>query len=149
MNRYLFLFISLLIGFSSCEVNTLSNGVLDGYWHLITLDSINGAPAVDMIPEKIYWSVQARMLETRSSTGLIPAVSYRFIHKDDSLLMCEPTFPSWFAITASKNDESVTDVAIVQPYGINNLQESFHILRLDDDEMILESQLLRLYFERY
>lgn len=150
MTRYLLFFFSLIFVFSACEVNTLSNGVLDGYWHLTRLDSIGSQQSVDMIPKRVFWSVQARMMETRSATGDLEPISYRFEQKDDSLLLSEPTYPTWYATTnLRKDDEPVTDVSCLQPFGINALKDRFRIVRLRNDEMILENQLLRLYFDRY
>jgi hypothetical protein len=48
-----------------------------------------------------------------------------------------------------ETDEPISDVELLKPFGIFNLEEVFSIEELNDDVMVLASDTLRLHFRRY
>jgi hypothetical protein len=48
-----------------------------------------------------------------------------------------------------ETDEPIDDVEMLKPYGIYDLEEVFSIEELNDDNMVLFNDELRLHFRRY
>ena len=47
------------------------------------------------------------------------------------------------------SDIKLKDPKRIRKFGVNNLEEKFKIVNLNSSKMVLESQLLRLYFRKY
>lgn len=149
MKRYfLFSILGVICMFSACEMHHSDNGRLDGFWQLASVDTIGGHSA-DMRQNRVFWCIQGDMLQIRYMDGILydygqGVVSFQFELTDKTLTVLNP-----IVCDRIYSDSILTDLKIVNPYGINNLKESFQILRLDGSAMTLESAKLRLYFQRY
>ena len=71
-------------------------------------------------------------------------IYFRFELKEDKLRVYEPV-----ADRRIVSDSIVTDVETVRFYGLNSLDETFHVLQLEETKMTLENERLRLYFRKY
>jgi len=133
------LFCTVLV---SCELETSSNGDLDGLWQLKSTDSLYTGNSADMKSQQIFWSVQCDLLQV-TKIGQIE-ILFRFQNTGDSLLLSSP-----YTKDRETDDTQITDVSILQPMGINSLDEHFKIVELSGSTMTLESPTLRLYFRKY
>lgn len=128
----------------SCEIQTSSNGNLDGFWQLRSLDTLATGCSTDMRGSGIYWAVQKRLLEVQDKKGMNACVFFRFSHTGDSLLLYEP-----YIDDRMSSDTKVEDVELLRPFGVNSLDEGFHVEMLDGGSMVLRSDKVRLWFRKY
>ena len=128
------------------DFHTSGNGALDGFWQLVQADTLEKGASGDLRPSKIFWSVQADLLELQDLKGDIPShhVFFRFELKDGSLRLWNPVYDSRVI-----SDSIITDVNTVAFYGICGLKDTLKVLRLDDERMTLENRRLRFHFRKY
>lgn len=144
MKKFLFVFsiVSALM-FSSCEIETSKNGDLDGFWHLVGVDTLSTSGHLDMSEKAVSWAFQARLLQMR---GTGQELYMRFVHEDNRLTLSSPHLKD-----RERGDPEVDDAYMhfLYPYGVNAKEESFSVLRLNDDEMVLRSATLQLHFNKH
>ena len=144
MKRILLAFPLLsLLSLGSCDLEMSDNGKLDGYWQLARIDTIGGG-GCDMVSSRIFWSVQLHLLQLSDHSGKNSTYLLRFNQSDTYLRVYEP-----YLSARNEGDQPLTDAAVLQPYGIQSLDETFEIVRLDNNSLELESSLLVLTFNRY
>ncbi len=145
--RRIILALSLLglLSFASCDLEMSDNGELDGFWQLARIDTIGGGSS-DMVPTRLFWSVQLHLLELSDHGSGHNNKTYllRFDQDGSHLRVYDP-----YQSARNEGDKPVADAAVLQPYGIQSLDETFEILRLDGDKLQLRSSLLQLEFNRY
>ena len=132
-----------LLSFSSCDLEMSDNGKLDGYWQLARIDTIDGG-GCDMVPSRIFWSVQLHLLQLSDHSGRNSTYLLRFEQSDNHLRVYDP-----YLSARNEGDKPLDDAAVLQPYGIQSLDELFVIEGLDNKNLTLKSSLLRLQFNRY
>lgn len=140
MKKYI-LFILICVTNMSCEFYTSGNGDLDGFWQLRLLDSLKTGKSVDMRESGVYWGVQTDLLETSTRNIM---VLFRFNLVGDSLFLREP-----YINNRDVSDMLVTDATLLAPMGVNHINEGFRVIELNGRTMMLQSDLLRLYFRKY
>ena len=64
---FLLLIVSLPLLFS-CTLETSDNGDLDGYWHLVAVDTLTNSVTTDMSKQKLFWAFQKDLLQLLGST---------------------------------------------------------------------------------
>ncbi|MBR5069579.1 MAG: lipocalin-like domain-containing protein [Bacteroidales bacterium] len=144
MKRLLLAFPLLsLLSMGSCDLEMSDNGALDGYWQLARIDTIGGG-GCDMVSSRIFWSVQLHLLQLSDHSGRNSTYLLRFDQDDSRLRVYEP-----YLSNRNEGDMPLTDAIVLQPYGIQSLDEQFEIIRLDKDCLSLKSSLLELSFNRY
>ena len=139
--------------FSSCaDFETSGNGSFDGFWQLTNVDTLATGKSGDVRNRMIFWSVQANLIElndlhTDPALGARKeSVYFRFELTSDSLkLLAEPK-P---IINNRRISDRLAERSDVSIYGLNELNESFRVLRLDDEKMSLQSERLRMHFRKY
>ena len=130
---------TLIAGLTSCDIEHIDNGHLDGLWKLQAIDSLSNQATVDMSGSSIAYAVQANLLQLQPAT-----VFYRFEQQGDSLILHDPY------INTFDKSEPLTDINKVCPFGINSIpREAFHVDELSRSKMVLSSEYLRLHFEKY
>ena len=132
-----------LLSFSSCDLEMSDNGKLDGYWQLARIDTIDGG-GCDKVPSRIFWSVQIHLLQLSDHSGRNSTYLLRFDQGDTHLRVYDP-----YLSARNEGDKPLDDAAVLQPYGIQSLDEHFIIEGLDNKNLTLNSSLLRLQFNRY
>ena len=130
---------------SSCKIHTSHNGKLDGLWQVVVKENLTTGESVDMRDYSASWSVQGDLLMMRmnGSSELI----WRFSLKDDVLVLSDPYISARYS--ELQTDVKLEDVSVVEPYGFSALEEYLKVIKLDSDDMILESSTLRLVFRKY
>lgn len=132
----------LLVTLCGCNLETSDNGDLDGMWHIVAVDTIDGG-TLDLSEQRRYWDFQAKLLQLHDadeSTFLI----MRFNHTGDSLILSEPRIND-----RDLGDTLITDISQLTPFGINNFQESFYVEQLSSGKMVLRSKKLTLQFKKF
>ena len=132
-----------LLSFSSCDLEMSDNGKLDGFWQLAHIDTIGGG-GCDMVPSRIFWSVQLHLLQLSDHSGRNSTYLLRFEQGDTHLRVYDP-----YLSARNEGDKPLDDAAVLHPYGIQSLDELFVIEGLDNKNLTLKSSLLRLQFNRY
>lgn len=128
---------------ASCTLETDDSGDLSGFWHLESVDTLSTGGHNDMSGQRIFWSVQHKLLEvSNKDTGT--AIFLRYTHNADSLSLSEPRTNN-----RTEGDPDITNPALLHPFGIQQLHEDFVIETLSSSTMILQSNQLRLGFKKF
>ena len=146
IQRHLILAVLMLLFsmFTACELETSDNGKLDGFWHLERVDTIATGGSCDLSGQLLFWSVQMRILNLSDRKYAISSVNMSFRHESDTLHVFSPLYDD-----RMNGDPAVADPAALAPYGINALDEKFHVERLTGNRMVLATDSLRLIFKRF
>ena len=128
---------ALVAGATSCDIEHIDNGKLDGLWKLQALDSLSNQVTVDMSRSNLSYAIQGNLLQ-------LGRVYFRFDHQGDLLILHDPYVNSFDV------SETLIDISLVTPFGINNIpREAFYVDELSRSKMVLRSEFLRLHFEKY
>ena len=128
---------ALVAGATSCDIEHIDNGKLDGLWKLQALDSLSNQVTVDMSRSNLSYAIQGNLLQ-------LGRVYFRFDHQGDSLILHDPYVNSFDV------SETLIDISLVTPFGINNIRrEAFYVGEVSRSKMVLRSEFLRLHFEKY
>ena len=142
MKKLLYIFSTLLL-FFSCDLETSNNGDLDGFWHLERVDTLSTSRSLDLSQEKLFWAFQKDLLQLR---GDKQEFYLRFNHHDNQLDLSDPHLKD-----REKDDPAISSstMYLILPYGINEEQESFQVVTLNSDDMVLRNQDLQLWFRKF
>lgn len=139
--------LAMTMAATSCGdfIETSDNGDLDGYWQLSQVDTLANGVQVDMTSSKVFWGVQGKFL-TMLDTRQAPSYGYmfRFEHRADSLLLSDGRVNN-----RDVNDTLLTNVDVLRPLGVNELDEHFFVERLTGNRMVLRGKMLRLHFRKF
>ena len=128
---------ALVAGATSCDIEHIDNGKMDGLWKLQAMDSLSNQVTVDMSRSNLSYAIQGNLLQ-------LGRVYFRFDHQGDSLILHDPYVNSFDV------SETLIDISLVTPFGINNIpREAFYVDELSRSKMVLRSEFLRLHFEKY
>lgn len=128
---------------TSCTFEVSDNGDLDGYWQLSAVDTLSNQQCVNMRDSGIFWAIQYEKLVARS-VNPIGEVIFNFQKTTDLLILSNP-----YILYRDSSDIKITNPDVLRKYGVNNIEEQFRIVSLDDSRMILETDMLRLNFRKY
>ncbi len=140
---YILLAFTTLCIMASCELEPSSDGNLYGFWHLESIDSIEGG-SVDTSQQLLFWAVQANLIECSDHENNHSSVVFRFERDDNHLSLGKGVFND-----RDKGDPEVTDVTRLHPYGIGTLQPVFEIEKLKTDRLVLTDGVVRLLFKKF
>ncbi|MFA4047370.1 lipocalin-like domain-containing protein [Prevotella sp. PCHR] len=146
MKKYILFPLILFAGilpFVSCELETSDNGDLDGFWHLVRIDTLDTQGTCDMKQERIFWSFQKNLLHVDDKTGMNSSILLRFNHSSGSLTLSDP-----YIYDRGAGDIKLEDVSLLYPFGINSLTETFDVESLSSSRMTIASPVLRLSFKK-
>ena len=142
MKNILIIFLALLL-FGSCDLESSKNGDLDGFWHLERVDTLSTSGSLDLSEEKLFWAFQKDLLQLR---GDEQEFYLRFNHHDNQLDLSNPHLRD-----REKDDPEISSstMYLIRPYGINEEEEYFQVVNLDNDNMVLRNQNLQLWFRKF
>jgi hypothetical protein len=135
------------ISLNSCglvDFDHSENGNLDGYWHLVTVDSLTNGVSTDLGEKRYFWAIQATLLELYSPDWLggqrfVSRISYQ----DNRLTIIELRNDK-----REEGDPVIENVDKVSPFGVNNVTETFQVEELLGRSMTLSTTELRLRFKK-
>ena len=147
ISQYLIFSISafLVFSFTSCELETSGNGDLDGFWHLVQVDTLQTGGVKDTSKDLFFWSFQVNLLEFSDRSYQIPIFMARFNHDNGQLKVTQPCLYNRDEGNEMVTEENVKDIS---PYGLNALEEIFRVEELSGSRMTLSNGTLRLYFKK-
>ncbi len=147
ISQYLIISISafLIFSFTSCELETSGNGDLDGFWHLVQVDTLQTGGVNDTSKELFFWSFQVNLLQLCDRSYHIPIYMARFNHENGQLKVTQPCLYNRDEGNEMVTEENVKDIS---PYGLNALEETFRVEELSGSRMTLSNGTLRLYFKK-
>jgi len=140
---FIMLAVTGLFFLTGCELETSDNGDFDGFWHLERVDTLlSSQRGADYSGARIFWSFQGKLLQLSNLED--NTIIYEFGYANNQLTLERPCM-----FDRADGDSLVTDVTVLHPYGVSALQETFQVVSLSKESMILQSQVLRLYFRKY
>lgn len=147
ISQYLIFSLSafLVFSFTSCELETSGNGDLDGFWHLVQVDTLQTGGVNDTSKDLFFWSFQVNLLEFSDRSYQIPIFMARFNHENGQLKVTQPCLYNRDEGNEMVTEENVKDIS---PYGLNALEETFRVEELSGSRMTLSNGTLRLYFKK-
>ena len=147
ISQYLIFSISafLVFSFTSCELETSGNGDLDGFWHLVQVDTLQTGGVKDTSKDLFFWSFQVNLLQLSDRSYQIPIYMARFNHENGQLKVTQPCLYNRDEGNEMVTEENVKDIS---PYGLNALEETFRVEELSGSRMTLSNGTLRLYFKK-
>lgn len=142
---------ALVMILASCGVDfeRSKNGALDGYWHLVSIDTLATGATGDYSKQRIFWSVEHKLLQVKD-VDKGGCFLFRFHQTSDSVVLYSP-----YRTKGHENDggtggdELLTDPAPLAHFGVNALEESYEKEALDSRKLILRSKTLRLKFRKF
>lgn len=129
--------------FVSCDIETSDNGDLDGFWHLDRVDTLSTGGRADLSNKYIFWSVQKDLINTVDRHDSAGDYLFRFEHKGKTLRLYDPHVND-----RMNGDPAVEDPAVLNPFGVNALDETFKVDRLSGSKMELSTDKLKLSFTK-
>ena len=120
------------------------NGALDGFWQLTSVDTLANGRSADMKEKMIFWAVQTDLLEIRDLTYKKPNILFRFNHDGNTLRIYDPV-----ANNRIISDSIVANPATLYDYGLSHLSETLQVLHLSSSNMTLQSEQLRMFFQKF
>lgn len=133
-----------LSSLASCELETSDAGDLEGLWHLTRVDTLATGGVLDLSQKYIYWSFQFKLMQADNKQGLHDIVLMRYDHTGNTLTLSSPHI-----YDREEGDHPQTEPTRLRPYGINNLEEPFEVLKLSGSRMQLQSEMLKLTFRKF
>ena len=129
----------------SCDIHTSGNGDLDGYWHLVKVDTLSTGNSLDMSGRRVFWGVQAHLVEAVDHDNDSSHYGYLFYFEKTSSYL---TLYYAHRHNREAGDILIEDAAELSPLGVNDLNDKFKIITLNQGNMVLEDDLLRLTFKK-
>jgi len=155
MKKGLFIMALATLGLVACDkFQTSGNGMLDGYWQVTHVDTIATGNSADVTNRMIFWAVQSELIELTDRHDIVdetdtryPSIFYHFERSSEKLILLGNPKPR--VNNRVSSDSLVASHDECEYYGLNDRGDTLHILQLEEKKMILESELLRMYFRKY
>ncbi len=144
--------IALLCTTTACDFHDYDNGDLDGFWHLERVDTLQTGGTCDLSEEKVFWGVQAKLINVSDKQNDIYGYFLRFEHTDNVLRLYNPCDNhERYGREEHLTDDPLTDEDVykLSPYGINALEEEYNVDHLSSSDMVLSNTSLRLKFTKF
>lgn len=157
-------FVCMLSLLSACDMHSSDNGSLDGYWQLTQADTLSvdtttgtilAERSGDVRVKGIFWAFQADLLKMRDthdkridSAAQNRGIFFRFKHESGQLRIYDPYIDQRY-IVPEYPDLPVENLNDLKYYGIYSLEETFDVLQLTDEHMILQGRDFRFHFRKY
>lgn len=140
---YILVAMATLASLGACTLETSDNGHLDGFWHLTRVDTLATGTTEDMSQRRLFWSVQLTLIDMRDADGNHSECISHFEMRSDSLFLFDE-----YLYDRTQGDVKIENADPLRPFGINRLGEKFQVQQLSSDRMTLQSDVVRLRFEK-
>ncbi len=142
---FLFTIITVIVAvFHACDnVEFSTDGNLYGYWHLVAVDTLGTQQTSDMSRQRIFWSVESRLVGMCDRDGVHPEIICEFERVGDTLVFHNPYYSN-----RNEGDILIDDVQALAPYGLSSMQPKLFIEKLSSGKLILLTPQLRLKFKK-
>ncbi len=142
---FLFTIITVIIAvLHACDnVEFSTDGNLYGYWHLVAVDTLGTQQTSDMSRQRIFWSVESRLVGMCDRDGVHPEIICEFERVGDTLVFHNPYYSN-----RNEGDILIDDVQVLAPYGLSSMQPKLYVEKLSSGKLILLTPQLRLKFKK-
>ncbi len=142
---FLFTIITVIVAvFHACDnVEFSTDGNLYGYWHLVSVDTLGTQQTSDMSRQRIFWSVESRLVGMCDRDGVHPEIICEFERVGDTLVFHNPYYSN-----RNEGDILIDDVQVLAPYGLSSMQPKLYVEKLSSGKLILLTPQLRLKFKK-
>ena len=141
---FYFIIIAIVAVFYACDnVEFSTDGDLYGYWHLVSVDTLETQHTTDMSHQRLFWSVESRLVALCDRDGVYPEIVCEFERVGDSLIFHSPYYSN-----RNEGDILIDDVQALAPYGLSSLEPKMLIEKLSSGKLILRTPKLRLKFKK-
>ena len=137
------LIISVISLMTACHMESSENGHLDGFWHLVRVDTLSTGGTSDLHQDYFFWAFQFQLLSVRNTQKSPEEYFLRFQRQGDELVLSHP-----FQYVLQGKDAPVENIDLLRPFGINNQEERFRIVHLSSRRMTLQSHFLVLTMQK-
>lgn len=142
---FLFTIITVIVAvFHACDnVEFSTDGNLYGYWHLVAVDTLGTQQTSDMSRQRIFWSVESRLVGMCDRNGVHPEIICEFERVGDTLVFHNPYYSN-----RNEGDILIDDVQVLAPYGLSSMRPKLFVEKLSSGKLILLTPQLRLKFKK-
>ena len=120
---------------TACHMESSENGHLDGFWHLVRVDTLSTGGTSDLHQDYFFWAFQFQLLSVRNTQKSPEEYFLRFQRQGDELVLSQP-----FQYVLQGKDAPVENIDLLRPFGINDQEERFRIVHLSSRRMTLKSK---------
>ena len=138
-----FLIISVISLMTACHMESSENGHLDGFWHLVRVDTLSTGGTSDLSQDYFFWAFQFQLLSVRNTQKSPEEYFLRFQRQGDELVLSHP-----FQYVLQGKDAPVENIDLLRPFGINDQEERFRIVHLSSRRMTLQNNFLVLTMQK-
>lgn len=138
-----FLIISVISLMTACHMESSENGHLDGFWHLVRVDTLSTGGTSDLHQDYFFWAFQFQLLSVRNTQKSPEEYFLRFQRQGDELVLSQP-----FQYVLQGKDAPVENIDLLRPFGINDQEERFRIVHLSSRRMTLKNNFLVLTMQK-
>lgn len=138
-----FLIISVISLMTACHMESSENGHLDGFWHLVRVDTLSTGGTSDLHQDYFFWAFQFQLLSVRNTQKSPEEYFLRFQRQGDELVLSHP-----FQYVLQGKDAPVENIDLLRPFGINDQEERFRIVHLSSRRMTLQNHFLVLTMQK-
>ena len=138
-----FLIISVISLMTACHMESSENGHLDGFWHLVRVDTLTTGGTSDLHQDYFFWAFQFQLLSVRNTQKSPEEYFLRFQRQGDELVLSHP-----FQYVLQGKDAPVENIDLLRPFGINDQEERFRIVHLSSRRMTLQNHFLVLTMQK-
>lgn len=138
-----FLIISVISLMTACHMESSENGHLDGFWHLVRVDTLSTGGTSDLHQDYFFWAFQFQLLSVRNTQKSPEEYFLRFQRQGDELVLSHP-----FQYVLQGKDAPVENIDLLRPFGINDQEERFRIVHLSSRRMTLKNHFLVLTMQK-
>ena len=138
-----FLIISVISLMTACHMESSENGHLDGFWHLVRVDTLSTGGTSDLHQDYFFWAFQFQLLSVRNTQKSPEEYFLRFQRQGDELVLSQP-----FQYVLQGKDAPVENIDLLRPFGINDQEERFRIVHLSSRRMTLQNKFLVLTMQK-
>lgn len=141
---FLSMIMAVVAVFCACDnVEYATESHLYGFWHLVSVDTLETQRSADMSQKRIFWSVESNLVELCDRDGVYPSVICEFERVGDSL-----RFSTLFFSNRNEGDVLIEDVEALKPYGLSSLQPQMKIEKHASGKLVLNTGSLILKFRK-
>lgn len=128
--------ISIVLLLAACDKVPM-NGNLDGMWQLMAIQDNVTSNVSEVKDSRLYYSFQLHLVQLNNGEAYA-----HFSHRNDSIVMYD-----W--CKGNLNNDKITDVTVLNKYGLYELRDSFRVEVLTHDKMQLFSRKATLSFRKF
>ncbi len=127
-----------------CKLESSSNGKLDGYWKLCTIDDLVSSTPEDLNSKSIFWSVEKDLLVVRDNDDSSRTeYVFRFHQSDTELTLSDSQ------IYKKSGNVALESIERLYKFGIYSQPITYSIDHLTSSRMTLSTAEVRLVFKKY